>query len=350
MPRTLRVGLVGAGAVSELHAIGYRANTNASVVAVADKEIERAEVRARQLGVSKTYDSGAKLINDPEVDAVDICVPGGYHASVAIAAAESGKHILLEKPMATSVGDCDAIIAAVRRARVTLMMAHSLRFFPPLQKCKEIVDNGGVGDILKMRATLTSHFPYADWRLDPAVAGGGVLTEYGVHPIYLTDWFIGPIARVTAFTRNSREDSKTEDAAVAVLQSKGGAHGIIDVNLGGPLPLWDDHIEFVGTKGLLTLNGIEMQIFRGPPLLHYRDDGIWQVYREKTDLGVATLELPNEIDWKYTNCFVAEIREFASSVLEGRQPLVTGEEGKRSIQILYACYESASTGKAVGVA
>jgi UDP-N-acetylglucosamine 3-dehydrogenase len=301
------------------------------------------------LGAPKTYDSAEKLLKDPEVDAVDICVPGGYHAAIAISAAENGKHILLEKPMATSVRDCDAIISAARRAGVTLMMAHSLRFFPPLVKCKEIVDSGGVGDMIKMRATLTAHFPYMDWRLDPAIAGGGVLTEYGVHPIYLTDWFIGPIARVTAFTRNSQEDLKTEDAAYAILGAKGGAHGIIDVNLGGPLPLWDDHIEFVGTRGLLTLNGIEMQILRGPPLLHYRDDGIWQVYREKTFQWPGAPDLPNEIDWKYTDCFVAEIREFTSSVLEERPPLVTGEDGRRSIQILYACYESARSGKVVEI-
>ena len=349
MPGPLRVGLIGAGEVSQLHAIGYAASPNSKVVAVADKEVERAEFRAQQLGVTKTYDSADKLLKDPDVDAVDICVPGGYHAAIAIAAAESGKHILLEKPMATSTKDCDAIIAAARKAGVTLMMAHSLRFFPPLVKCKEIISNGGVGDMLKMRATLTAHFPYMDWRLDPAIAGGGVLTEYGVHPIYLTDWFIGPIARVTAFTRNSREDSQTEDAAIAILQSKSGAHGMIDVNLGGPLPLWDDHIEFVGTKGLLTLNGIEMQTLRGPPLLHYSDDGIWQAYREKTFQQPGAPDLPNEIDWKYTSCFVAEIAEFASSVLESRPPLVTGEDGRRSIQILYACYDSARSGKVVEV-
>lgn len=349
MSRTLRIGLVGAGEVSRLHAIGYRNTPNAEVVAVADTVRAQAEERATELGATSVYESASELLRDGSTDAVDICVPGGYHSAIAIEAAESGKHILLEKPMATSVKDCDAILSAVRRAGVTLMMAHSLRYFPPVLKCKELVNGGGVGRMIKMRATLTAHFPYMGWRLDPAIAGGGVLTEYGVHPIYLTDWFIGPITRVSAFTGMSSKELATEDVAVATLESKEGAYGIIDVNLGGPFPLWDDHLEFVGSKGILVLNGIEMQILRGAPIMHYTDDGIWQMYRESTFQGPQAPQIPNEVEWKYTSAFVYEINEFVSSVLQDRAPLTTGEEGRRSIQILQACYESARSGRTVTI-
>ena len=329
--------------------MGYRSVPSAKVVAVADTMLSQAELRARELGADGVYDSADKLLKDEDVEAVDVCVPGGFHAAIAIAAAEAGKHILLEKPMATSVADCDAILKAVKKAGVTLMMAHSLRFFPPIVKCRELIEAGGVGRMIKMRATLTSHFPYTSWRLDPVIAGGGVLTEYGVHPIYLTDWFIGPISRVTAFTGTSDKELKTEDSAAALLKAANGAFGVVDVNLGGPFPLWDDHLEFVGSKGLILLNGIETQVMRGPPLLHYKEDGVWDVYREKTFYGPDAPTLPNEIEWKYTNSFVYEIREFVSSVLEERTPLTTGDEGRRSIQILQACYESARSGRSVTV-
>jgi UDP-N-acetyl-2-amino-2-deoxyglucuronate dehydrogenase len=261
----LKVGIIGAGDVSKLHAFGYKGVSNARVVAVADTIKERANYLAKDLGAHKVYESANDLLRDPEVQAVDICVPPAYHASIAVAGAEAGKHMLLEKPMATSLAGCDEIIDATRRNHVSLMLAHSLRFFPPLVKVKELIDAGGVGRLIRMRATLMSPFPYKKWRLDPSISGGGVLTEYGVHPIYLTQWFLGKIDRVFAFTGGTREGLKVEETAIAVLESKDGKFGIIDLNLNGPHPLWDDHLEFVGTKGYILANGVEKQILRGPP-------------------------------------------------------------------------------------
>jgi UDP-N-acetyl-2-amino-2-deoxyglucuronate dehydrogenase len=349
MPGTLNVGLIGAGDVTELHSIGYKEAGNAKVVAVADVVKDRAEKRAKDLGTTKVYESFEGLLKDDEVEAVDICVPPVYHSSIAIAAAEAGKHILLEKPMATSVRECDEIIRAAEKAGVTLMLGHSLRFFPPFIKCKEIIDAGGVGKMIKMRATLNSFGSYGKWRVDPKIAGGGVLTEYGVHPIYLTEWFLGKIGRVTAFTGMTKEELGTEDIAVAVLESKNGAFGVIDVNLNGPRPLWDDHLELVGTNGLLIANGAETQILRAPTIMHYKDDGLWTAYREKTRYGPNAPNRPNEVEWKWTNSFVYEIREFAASVLEGREPHITGAEGRSAVAILQGCYESARSGKAIAL-
>lgn len=346
---SLKVGVIGAGDVSRLHANAYKKVSNASVVAVADVEKERADFLAKDLGAKKVFGSVDEILRDAEVEAVDICVPPAYHASVAIAAANAGKHILLEKPMATGVAACDEIIDAVHRANITFMMAHSLRFFPPFLKVKELIDTGGVGRLIRMRATLMSHFPYNKWRLDPSIAGGGVLTEYGTHPIYLTQWFLGKIDRVFAFTGGIRDALKVEETAIAVLESKDGKFGIIDLNLNGPFPLWDDHLEFIGTKGYIVANGVERQILRGPPLLHYKDDGIWNAYREQTFFDLYPMNFPNEIEWNWLNCFMYEIQEWASSVLEKRPPRITAEEGRSSIQVLQACYESSRTQKAVTI-
>jgi UDP-N-acetyl-2-amino-2-deoxyglucuronate dehydrogenase len=185
--------------------------------------------------------------------------------------------------------------------------------------------------------------------LDPAISGGGVLSEYGVHPIYLTLWFLGDIERVFAFTGGIRDELKVEETAIAVLESKDGKFGVIDLNLNGPHPLWDDHLEFVGTKGYIVANGIEKQILRGPPLLHYRDNGIWNMYREKTYHDLDPMDYPNEIEWNWLNCFVYEIREWVSSILEKRQPKISAEDGKNSVKVLQSCYESARTQKAVSV-
>ena len=180
--------------------------------------------------------------------------------------------------------------------------------------------------------------------------GAACFTEYGVHPIYLTEWFLGKIARVTAFTGTTIPGLTTEDVAIATLESQDNSYGVIDVNLNGPFPLWDDHLEFVGTKGLIIANGAETQPLRGPPLMQYKDDGIWRAFRDKTSYGSYFPERSNEIEWDWNRCFLYEIQEFVSSVLEDRRPLISSTEGRSSIQVLQRVASSARTGKAVSTA
>ena len=134
--------------------------------------------------------------------------------------------------------------------------------------------------MIRMRATHMG-YRYMGWRADPAVTGGGLLIEGMVHPIYLTEWFLGKIRRVSTMTGKTESDIASEDIALTILESNQGGYGVIDGNLNGPFPIWDDHLELVGSKGMILANGAEQQVIRGPPIWHFKE-GIWNAYREKT--------------------------------------------------------------------
>ncbi len=346
LARTIGVGMIGVGSIADLHAEGYRGNESAKIIGVTDLSRDVAEVKAKKYGAETVYESVEKLLADPKIEAVDIAVPTISHMPLAIKACEAGKHVMLEKPMGRTVQECDQIINAADRAGVNLMVDHSLRFFPPFRQCKKIVEEGGIGDLVKMRATHMG-WGYMGWRADPEQAGGGLLIEGAVHPLYLTEWFLGKIKRVSAITGKTPHTSMpTEDVAMIVLESTNDSYGVIDANLNGPFPLWDDHLELVGTKGMIIANGAEQQIIRGPPIWHFKD-GMWSAYREKTFGDEFPIEIPNEVEWTWPKCFTYAVGEFISSILDGRQPATTGRDGRRAIELVQACYESAKTGRTV---
>jgi len=343
MSKPIGIGMIGVGEIADLHAEGYRRCEDARIVGVTDLAHDLAETKAKKYGAEKVYDSVDKLLADSNIDAVDIAVPTFAHSELAVKACEAGKHVMLEKPMGRTVQECDLIVSAARKAGVKLMVNHSLKFFPPFRQCKKLVDEGGIGKIIRMRATHMG-YKYMGWRGNPDQTGGGLVIEGVVHPIYLTEWFLGPIKKVSAAMGKTDAEVAAEDIALISLESSQGAFGSIDANLGGPFPLWDDHLEFVGTEGMIIANGAEQQIIRGPPIWYF-NDGIWKAYREKTFGDEFPFEVPNEVEWAWPKCFVYSVKEFVSSVVEDRKPEVTGEDGRRAIQIVRACYESAKTGR-----
>jgi len=343
MAKTLGIGMIGVGSIADLHADGYRRCEDAKILGVTDVDAELAEVKAKKFGAAKVYETVDKLLADPAIEAVDIAVPTISHTELAVKACEAGKHIMLEKPMARTVQECDLIVNAARKAGVKLMINHSLKFFPPFRQCKKLVDDGGIGKMIRMRATHMG-YKYMGWRADPEITGGGLVIEGMVHPTYLTEWFLGPIKKVSAVMGKTNAEVAAEDIALMSLESSQGSFGVIDGNLGGPFPLWDDHLELVGTDGMIIANGAEQQIIRGPPIWYF-NDGKWTAYREKTFGDEFPFEVPNEVEWAWPKCFTYSVKEFVSSVIEDRKPEVTGEDGRRAIQIVRAFYESAKTGR-----
>jgi UDP-N-acetylglucosamine 3-dehydrogenase len=336
--------MIGTGGIADLHAAGYMKSENAKIVGVTDLDHGLAEVKAKKFGAQTVFDSVDELLAEPTIEAVDIAVPTAYHAALAVKALEAGKHVMLEKPMARTVQECDMIINAAQKADAKLMVNHNLTFFPPYVFCKKTITEGGIGKLIRMRATQMAGHRYSGWRADPDLAGGGLLIEGLVHPLYLSRWFIGEIQELVAVTGKTDENVRAEDIVNIILKSKDG-YSSVDGNLNGPPPLWDDHLEFVGTKGLLTANGAETQIYRVPPVMYYHD-GLWTAYREKSYEG---WDFPNEIEWNYPKSFINSTGEFVASIMEDRDPKVTGADGRRLIEIVQACYESARTKRVVSV-
>jgi len=331
------VGLIGAGEITIEHAKAYAARNDAKIVAIADTNISAAKNASERYGVEKYYPDLKQLLLDPNVDTVDICIPHSFHAEAAIAAAEAGKHILLQKPMAISVEECDQIIRAARKARVKLMVNHNQLYYPPYQELQRLIANGDLGDVQLVRARLGIGGKYPGWRSDPKITGGGLLFDSGVHRIYTSRFLMGEVKSVEALADKKNPREEGEEQITVLLRFERGSIGIIDASYFNPPGVFDDATEVYGNQGIAKVIGCEgfwTGFVSGAPLHIYRD-GRWS---QRPDL---------ESDWSKTIQYA--IHRFLDSVINDTEPPVSGEEGRRIVGIILACYESARKGTSVDI-
>ncbi len=359
--KSLKVGIIGVGSIAQCHARGWIKDGRAKIVNVCDLDEEEATTKAKKWDAGRTCVDYHDLLKDDEVKLVDILLPPRLHAEAAIAAAEAGKHILTEKPLATTLEDCDAIIAAAKKNNVKLMVCHNQLFYPPHQEAKRLVDNE-IGNPVMSTSILHGGFAPSGWREDPVI-GGGFLLEACIHRFYVSRYLMGEVKRVSCMTGKTTPDLKTENVVLVNLEFEKNRFGTISANRGAPPALWDDRTEIVGDEGMVIINGVEDHILGGLPLMHYKD-GAWKSYMTPRIFG-ETLEgmgdiqgegVPEEtkftlgeIDNNFVNTFYYVIKDFIDCVQEDKEPFVSGEEGRRLVEIMLAAYKSAQTGKAVKV-
>ena len=356
MEKKIRIGIIGAGTVSNFHARGYLKDERAKIVAICDVDEEKAIEKANKWGVSKWYTDSNELLKDKDIDAVDICTPPAFHAPVAIATAKAGKHVFVEKPMALTLKDCDEMIEAAKSNNVKLMVGHNQLFFPPHNEAKRLIETE-IGRAIVLVTRLHNGLPVGGWRVDPKISGG-FLTEACIHRFYLSRYLMGEIKRVSCMIGKTQPELLTEDVAMISMEFENGGFGSISANSGGTYPLWDDRTEIIGSEGLVVINGVESQIWPGPPLLFYKD-GQWKVYckRKISDemreiFGETADEISmtsNEIDTDFVKTFSREVHHFIDCIVSDKTPIVDGEEGKRILQVILACYESAEKGAVVNI-
>jgi predicted dehydrogenase len=228
----LRIAIVGCGKVAHLHAAALAKIPEAELTAVCDADPARAEAFAARYGAR-----AVPGISAAPVEAVIVCTPHPQHAAAAIAAAEAGLHVLVEKPLAATVADCDAMIAAARRNHVRLGVVSQRRWFEPVQRMKAAIDAGKIGKPILGAVTMYSWRDEAYYRSDPwrgrwDTEGGGVLINQSPHHIDLLLWLMGPVEEVVGRWANfSHPYVEVEDTAVAILRFRSGALATIAVSL-----------------------------------------------------------------------------------------------------------------------
>ena len=208
--KKLRVGLVGAGVIGNVHRAVYEQLADAEVVALADPRGEEvlkqggaayvpgsSEVRARDLPVYKTL---REMLAAQDLDVIDICTPTPFHRDVAVEALGAGKHVLCEKPMGRTLADCDAILAATRAGKGKFMVAHCLRFWPVYEYLQQVVTSGKYGRVERARFSRQVIVPAGGWFLDGKWSGGAIL-DLHIHDVDTASWIMGPPRAVTAFGR-----------------------------------------------------------------------------------------------------------------------------------------------------
>ncbi|WP_197377102.1 Gfo/Idh/MocA family protein [Mycolicibacterium baixiangningiae] len=322
MPDALGVGVIGLGEIGQFHLRGYARSRGARPVAVADMNATLVASSSAEYDTLGFHDYH-ELIADPGVQVISICLPHSLHTPVTIEAVRAGKHVLVEKPLAISVAECDQILAAAQSAKVIVGLQHNQIFYPAHVRAKELIDSGAIGRPLQLRLRLAIGGKYQGWRTDPAVAGGGILFDAGVHRFYLARYLFGEIVEVSAVTDKPRTDG--EDQAVVSLRFGNGALGVIDASYHGPAKMFDDAVEIVGTEGALYLSGVEAEFegFRtGPALRLY--DGAWH-----------DLRVPGG-DW--ADSVAASIQAFVDAVRTDAEPPVPLREGRRVVELIEMAY------------
>jgi predicted dehydrogenase len=248
--RTIGWGMIGCGEVTEVKSgPGFQKAEHSRLVAVMRRNRELAKDYARRHGVPKWYDAAAALLADPGVDAVYVATPPYAHKDYTLVAAQAGKPVYVEKPMAMCFSDCQTMIAACRDAGVPVFVAYYRRALPRFLKVKEIVEAGLIGEPRAVTVALyRPHAPGApDWRVDPAVGGGGLFVDMGCHTLDFLDFVLGPIRAAHGIATNRSKLYSAEDTVAAVFEFESGVEGAGLWWFASPMAV--DHTEILGTRG-----------------------------------------------------------------------------------------------------
>jgi predicted dehydrogenase len=274
----VRWGIIGCGEVTEVKSgPGFQKADRSSLVAVMRRDAAKAEDYARRHGVPRWYADAEALVADPEVDVVYVATPPSSHHRLTLLAARAGKPVYVEKPMALDPAECDAMIAACRAAGVPLFTAYYRRAMPRFAAVKRLVDDGAIGTVRAATVSMFRSVPAPagplPWRLDPAIAGGGLFVDLASHHLDLLDYFVGPIAAIGGRAANQAGHYAAEDVVSASFTFESGAHGtgLWSFSASGDV----DRTELVGTAGRITY-----ATFGEAPIL------------VETASGVETLALP----------------------------------------------------------
>jgi myo-inositol 2-dehydrogenase/D-chiro-inositol 1-dehydrogenase len=346
---TVRVGIVGAGFAASLHAQGLLRAPDTEIVAVASRDAEHSFVFARTFGIKHAFVNYTDMLEGDLVDAITVACPNALHHGIVMAAAAAGKHVLVEKPLAMSLAQCDEMIAACRQAKVILMYGENLCFAPKYVRAKQLADEGALGDVYYVRQLECHGGPHADWFWEVRRSGGGVLMDMGCHSIAFCRWVMGnaPVASVSAelgrFLHGERTQGDDHSLVTMRFAAKGdrpGAIGVAENSWARPGGL-DDRAEIYGTKGLTVAD-----LSRGSALTTYSEPGY----------GYSTEKAGSSRGWTWSSYediwaegFQHEMAHFVRCVREGETPMITGEDGRAVLEIVCAAYASARTGKRVSL-
>ncbi|MBM7691264.1 putative dehydrogenase [Peribacillus deserti] len=338
---TIKIGVVGCGSIARhRHLPEYEANKNVEIIGVCDIAADRAEEMAAKYG-AKAYTKYEDLLADPAIDAISVCTPNYLHAPVSIAALNASKHVLCEKPMATSKEEAEAMIEAAQQNGKKLMIGHNQRFVPSHVKARHLIESGAAGRIYSFRTAFGHPGPEGwsvdgkeSWFFKKEEAFIGAMGDLGVHKSDLIRYLLGEeIVEVAAFVENSsKANSTVDDNAVCILKSESGIIGTLAAS-------WsygkeDNSTIIYGEKAVLRLednpeHSLIVQYIDGETV--------------KYELGrIQSNEEGGQSSSQVINHFV-------DSIIHNTVVPVSGEEGKRSLGIILAALESTETKQIVSL-
>lgn len=347
----LKVGVIGGGSISEFHIQPYAANKDAELVAVCDRNKERLARIGETYNVSKLYTNYEELLNNPEIDAVSICTWNNSHAEIAIKALEAGKHVLIEKPLSTTVQEALAVEAAVKKTGKLLQVGYVRRHASNIHLLKKFIDANEFGEFYYAKASCLRRLGNpGGWFSDITKSGGGPLMDLGVHMVDICWYLMGKPKPVSVIgntykrlgNRNQIDNlsfykaadynashNDVEDLANAMIRFENGASLVVDVSF--TLQAMQDEIsvKLYGEKG-----GAEIE----PALA---------IVTEKHNTILNVTPQIDQLGFDFAGAFQNEINHFVDCCVNKTECIATVEDGVAVMKMLCAIYESASTGREV---
>ncbi|GGH80073.1 putative dehydrogenase [Pullulanibacillus pueri] len=320
---------VGIMSFAHMHAFTYAglllAHPDVELTAIWDDDFERGDNAAERF--KSTFYADREEFLALDLDAVVICSENSRHRDLVVQAAEAGKHILCEKPIATEIEDAREMIAACKRNGVILQIAFPVRFAPSISRARTIIQSGQLGDILAVKATNHGQMP-GGWFVEEPLSGGGAATDHIVHVMDIIRWTLQTEVKDVYAELDTRfYDIDVEDCGTVSLALESGAIATIDPSWSRPktFPMWGDvTLEFVGTKGTLSVDALKQS----------------STYFNDQESKVQNLGWGDDMDQGL-------IDDFVQCVKIKREPSITGEDGLRTLEVVKAAYQSSTAKRTV---
>ncbi|MBB6671216.1 Gfo/Idh/MocA family protein [Cohnella nanjingensis] len=319
----VRFGIVGCGIIAEVHAKCLLEMAGAKLTALFDPAADKANAFAEKFGgaVCGTYE---ELLAREDVDVVCICTPSGLHARQTVAAARAGKHVVVEKPMAIKLEDIDAMLAACAQSGVFLATIFPRRMSPQARYARQLIREGRLGRLSLCSGYVKlyrdqAYYDSAGWRGTWQMDGGGVMMNQGIHTVDLLQWLVGPVRSLYGQARAVLRDIEVEDTAVALLRYESGAMGTFEMTTTAYKGK-GQRLEIHGEKGTMIIE----------------EDDIVSLEIDGEQVVLPAFE-PFRV---VPDGHLAQLRDMAEAVRGRREPIVTGAEGRHSLEIILGVYAS----------
>jgi UDP-N-acetyl-2-amino-2-deoxyglucuronate dehydrogenase len=329
----MRYGIIGCGRIYQNHVRAAQLVDGVEVVGLADADEGALAKAVEQTGLPGFSDYHQLI--DAGAEAVALCLPHDAHAEVCIDLAQRGVHILSEKPLATTLDECDRMIEACDAAGVQLGVVFQHRFNENSRLLRALIDNGDLGDLVLGTAIFQYHkdpadAAYFEWRGSIRQAGGGVLANFGVHTVDLLLWLMGPAKAAHGFIKTLTMGTEIEDTGAAAIEFESGALGTLAATLASSVD-FESRLCIAGTKATAVLtdsSSLELQRVDGRSAT-YRFDGLLadKAYPTKAPYGRGHIDV---------------IRDFAESVRDGRPPAADGRSARRTQAVISKIYQGAT--------
>jgi predicted dehydrogenase len=338
--KRIRAGVIGAGKMGSMHAEVYNDLAITELVAIADTNFERARVLASRIGSDvRCYDSYENMLRDADIDAVSIAIPDHAHKEPVLAALESGKHVLVEKPLATKLVDCDEMLEFSRESEKILMVNYTHRWAPPYAKAKELLDDSRMGDLIMAYArkndtirVVTDYLPWLAKSTPPAFLSS--------HDIDLVRWYANSEAK-SVYAKGVKRILKSKgfntlDVAQALVEFENGAIATFESGWIYPNSFptdTDSYVELVTEHGVIHLD-------RKKEIVEAADDVSYRL--PKTSISFR-------VEGRLEGAFKSSLEHFINCILTGKEPLTSAQEARQVAEIVEAIHLSIETGQPISL-